>query len=212
MSLTPADVEQTTFSNALRGYDMNEVDDFLDRVVAAMRGLEEELADTKPRLVEPGNGEASEGRDEAVVGRALVAAQRAADEILEGAQAEAGQILAEARTAADISDDDRDARQAAAEAEMKQLGERVAAVRTQLALLATEVADRLDEMDSVIGAVVDSGSDRPPSDIADEDDAQEESDKSDVEEVPPPDTVDGGEDDRQAGDVVGDAEGGDQLI
>ena len=44
MAITPADIEKKTFSTALRGYDLDEVDDFLDEMVVAVRGLEEELA------------------------------------------------------------------------------------------------------------------------------------------------------------------------
>ena len=210
MSLIPADVEQTTFSTALRGYDMNEVDDFLDRVVASMRRLEEELADAQSREAETGNGEAAEGRDESVVGRALVAAQQAADKILEDAGVEAGQILTEARTAADIFEDERDARWTAAEAEMEQLGERVVAVRAQLALLATEVADRLDEMDFAIGGVVENGADAQSSDATGGDVGEEDSDWADAEEAPQPDAVEGGKAEEEAdGD---DAEPDDQRI
>ena len=32
MPLTPIDVQQKTFATALRGYDLDEVDDFLDAV------------------------------------------------------------------------------------------------------------------------------------------------------------------------------------
>lgn len=198
MSLTPAEVEQTTFSTALRGYDPSEVDDFLDRVVATMMGLEEELADIKSRSGEPDDREAGESRDESVVGRALVVAQQAADKILEGAKAEAGQILAEARTEADIFEDERDARQAAAETAMAKLDARVAAARTQLALLAAEVADRLDGMDSVIGGVVESGADAESRDSTDWDVAEEESDVSDAEQVLQPGAVEGDEADEQA--------------
>ncbi|TDI37156.1 MAG: DivIVA domain-containing protein, partial [Acidobacteria bacterium] len=34
MAMTPSDVEQKTFSTVLRGYDLDEVDDFLDDVIA----------------------------------------------------------------------------------------------------------------------------------------------------------------------------------
>ena len=41
MMLTPSDVEQRTFGTALRGYDVGEVDEFLDEVVATLRRLQE---------------------------------------------------------------------------------------------------------------------------------------------------------------------------
>jgi len=45
--LTAADVEQKTFSTALRGYDLDEVDDFLDEIVATIRSLNEQLEEAR---------------------------------------------------------------------------------------------------------------------------------------------------------------------
>jgi DivIVA domain-containing protein len=43
MGLTAKQVEEVVFSGSLRGYDRDEVDAFLDRVVATLRQLESEL-------------------------------------------------------------------------------------------------------------------------------------------------------------------------
>ncbi|HSM44182.1 MAG TPA: DivIVA domain-containing protein, partial [Acidimicrobiia bacterium] len=45
--LSTADVEQKTFSTALRGYDLDEVDDFLDEIVATIRELSEQLEEAR---------------------------------------------------------------------------------------------------------------------------------------------------------------------
>ena len=182
MPLTPAEVEQTTFANALRGYDTNEVDDFLDRVVVTMRSLEERLAETSSVSGEPQETEPNEGSDESVVGRVLVAAQKTADNILE-----------EARMEADIFERERDSLRTQTEAEMKQLSERVASVRVELALLATEVVVSLDEMDSVIGAA-DTGSDGDAQDSEIVDVAGEESDWQDAKSESGADTAEASED------------------
>ena len=47
MELTPIDVEQKAFTQALRGYQMDEVDDFLDEIVTALRGYDQRLRDTQ---------------------------------------------------------------------------------------------------------------------------------------------------------------------
>ena len=52
MAITPADIEKKTFSTALRGYDLDEVDDFLDEMVVAVRELEEELVQAKERVAQ----------------------------------------------------------------------------------------------------------------------------------------------------------------
>ena len=174
MAITPADIEKKTFSTALRGYDLDEVDDFLDEMVVAVRELETELADARARIAELERDPdaaaaaapviapiAAPAIDEGAVGRALVAAQQAADRLLEEArveadrklsetQSEADRLLEGARTEADTFAKDRDERKAAIEAEMSELNNLVSGVRTRLAMLATAVADKLDEMDAVV--------------------------------------------------------------
>ncbi|HSK06490.1 MAG TPA: DivIVA domain-containing protein [Acidimicrobiia bacterium] len=169
MAITPADIEKKTFSTALRGYDLDEVDDFLDEMVVAVRELEEDLARARERIaqLEQEHSGASTpsptqvetppatapGIDESAVGRALVAAQQTADRMLEEAREEAERIVSEARSEADTFARDRDQRRAAMEAEMADMTGLVAGVRTQLAVLATTVADKLDEMDAAVAEV-----------------------------------------------------------
>jgi cell division initiation protein len=145
--LRPSDIEQKTFSTALRGYDLNEVDDFLDEIIATIRDLEEQLASRPAK--QPG-GKHDPVHDESAVGRALIAAQAAADRLVEEAREEADRIRAEARTDADNWVSERDASRAEAEQEMAELTNRVATVRRELASLATSVADSLDLMDAAI--------------------------------------------------------------
>jgi cell division initiation protein len=159
MSITPADIEKKTFSTALRGYDLDEVDDFLDEMVVAFREIQEELAAAKDRVAQlEGDPEAlaavsasaPPAPDESAVGRALVAAQTAADRMLEEAQVEADKIVGDARSEADTFAQERDQKKAEVDAEMAEMTALVAGVRNQLAVLATTVADKLDEMDAVV--------------------------------------------------------------
>lgn len=153
MTLTPADVEQKTFSTALRGYELNEVDDFLDEVVATIKGLQDELADAKAKLAAGGAAVATAAVDESAVGRVLVAAQETADRLVSDAQSEAERILSEARAEAAAHEAEKAEQKAAVEVEMAELDALVTSVREKLALLATNVADRLDEMDAAIGSI-----------------------------------------------------------
>jgi cell division initiation protein len=166
MPITSSDIEHKTFSTALRGYDLDEVDDFLDEIVVALRDLHGELTAAKAKIAELEQAKGSGGGgggDEASVGRVLILAQQAADRTLEEARAEADRLLedargeaertlSEARTEADSFEADREQRREAANAEMAELSIMVASVRNQLAVLATTVADKLDEMDSSIGS------------------------------------------------------------
>lgn len=173
--LTVADVEQKTFSTALRGYDLDEVDDFLDEIVSTLRTLNEQLDEaraaaeapvvtvpvTEPEPVvlpvaepepqpEPVAEAPARGLDESAIGRALIAAQTAADRLLEDARSQAGRIVEVAKSEADSWSEEREAKRREAEAEIARLTDRVASVRSELSVLAGEVAEKLDEMDSVI--------------------------------------------------------------
>ena len=160
MAITPADIEKKTFSTALRGYDLDEVDDFLDEMVVAVRELEEELARAKERVAQLENDPEAMAAvaaapppprpDESAVGRALIAAQTAADRLLEDAQSEADKIVGDARSEADTFAQERNKKKAEVDAEMAEMTGLVAGVRNQLAVLATTVADKLDEMDEVV--------------------------------------------------------------
>lgn len=152
MALTPSDVEEKTFGTALRGYDLDEVDDFLDEVVATIRELHDQVAEA--RAAEPAEQPESPPApaDESAIGRALIAAQNAADGLLAQAKEEADRIVDDAKGDAETWTAERDAKKAAAEQEMAELKDHVSNIRTQLAVLATAVADRLDEMDQTIDA------------------------------------------------------------
>lgn len=189
MAITTSDIEKKTFSTALRGYDLDEVDDFLDEMVVAVRELQDELARAKARVAElerdPDAPQAAVlgtiAPDESAVGRALVAAQQAADRMLEDARGEADKIVGDARSEADTFARDRDRRRAEVEAEMVEMTGLVAGVRNQLAVLATTVADKLDEMDAAVaGAHGESATS-----VAGED-TLEPGTVSDDEEVEPP--------------------------
>lgn len=160
MTLSPSDVEQKTFSTALRGYDLDEVDDFLDEVVATIRELNEQIEEGPPPPPAPvapppeptPAPEPVPAADESAVGRALVAAQETADKIVADAREEAERILEQARSEADDLASAKEQQRAETEAEMAELTEHVAGVRSRLAVLATAVANRLDDMDEAIGS------------------------------------------------------------
>ncbi len=171
MAITPADIEKKTFSTALRGYDLDEVDDFLDEMVVAVRELEEELVQAKERVAQleqdpdavaalaaVSAAPSTPAPDESAVGRALIAAQAAADRMLDDARSEADKIVGDARSEADTFARERDRKKAEVDAEMAEMTGLVAGVRNQLALLATTVADKLDEMDAAVSGAHSKGS------------------------------------------------------
>lgn len=156
MALTPSDVEQKTFATAFKGYDLAEVDDFLDEIVATIRDLEDRLAKAQsgapvaPAPIAEAAPAPAPTMDESAIGRALLVAQQTADRIVEEARAEAERIKAEAKAEADSWESDKAAKKAEAEAVIATLNEKVANVRRELAVLVNTLADGIDEMDRVL--------------------------------------------------------------
>ncbi len=214
MAITPADIEKKTFSTALRGYDLDEVDDFLDEMVVAVRELEEELTRSKERVAQLENDPEAmaavaaapppPGPDESAVGRALIAAQTAADRLLEDAQSEADKIVGDARSEADSFAQERDRKKADVDAEMAEMTGLVAGVRNQLAVLATTVADKLDEMDAVVSGAHSQGAIEPETDTGTADSGDDLADEA-PEDVAIDDTDDG-DPDVEEGDDSGPGE------
>jgi DivIVA domain-containing protein len=184
MTLTPSDIEQKTFSTALRGYNLDEVDDFLDEIVRSMRKLQEELEEARAARVEipPAEPEPLEEveilpvavpvveptpvppLDESAVGKALIAAQETAERIVTDARSEADQILVRARTDAENFEETRLKRKADAEQEISRIDVLVDRVKSELAGLSTAVGADLDDMTRTIDAAI-TELDEAPADI-----------------------------------------------
>ncbi|MDH3190968.1 MAG: DivIVA domain-containing protein, partial [Acidimicrobiia bacterium] len=151
MTLTPSDVEQKTFSTALRGYNLDEVDDFLDEIVRTMRDLHRQLDEARsgkaiaevevppaPAAVVPPPPPPAP-IDESAVGKALVAAQETADRILQEARTDAERILEEAQIKADSFAETREQRRSEVEQDIARLDSLVERVKAELAVLSLSV-------------------------------------------------------------------------
>jgi cell division initiation protein len=98
MSLTPEDVERKSFKERLKGYDVSEVDTFLDRVVARLHELEQERETLRRQLEE---ARRDSDHSEQLVHRTLMTAERAAEETRAQARTEAERLVDEAREEAE---------------------------------------------------------------------------------------------------------------
>lgn len=101
MALTPLDIHNKEFSKGFRGYDEDEVNEFLDQVIKdyelvirEKRELEEKLADQTERLGHFSNIEET-------LNKSIVIAQEAAEDVKQGAKKEAKLIIREAEKNAD---------------------------------------------------------------------------------------------------------------
>jgi cell division initiation protein len=109
MDITPQVINEVEFRRSVRGYDLDEVDDFLERMAAAVgqlldkvRAAEQRAAAAEQRLAEAGDrparsaeglaGEPVHVPEADTISRALIAAQRTADALVAEARDEATRV------------------------------------------------------------------------------------------------------------------------
>jgi DivIVA domain-containing protein len=131
MPLSPKDVEQRTFTASFRGYAEEEVDHFLEEVIASIEEYQQMVRERDARIAEleaglvmapvvpskpapepepepepePTPEPAGAPTDESAVSRVLIVAQRTADQLVDDANRDAERILEEARRRADELDE-----------------------------------------------------------------------------------------------------------
>ena len=96
MEITPREINEKQFRDAWRGYNQEEVDDFLDLVAETLEGTQQENAALRGRNVELEQALATTRDTEEMLKKTLVTAQRAAEEAIAKAKAKAEQIVTEA--------------------------------------------------------------------------------------------------------------------
>jgi cell division initiation protein len=107
MELVPKTLREVEFREKLRGYNQDDVDDFLEQVAVGLEALQEQLRQANER-----GGRTDDQRgsvpDDDPVRRTLVLAQRTADMAIKEAHDEAAEIVAaaEARARATVSEAD----------------------------------------------------------------------------------------------------------
>ncbi|MBO7743904.1 DivIVA domain-containing protein [Paenibacillus sp. MWE-103] len=157
MPLTPLDIHNKEFGRRLRGYDEDEVNEFLDQVIKDYEALireNKEIQNQALALQEKLNHFAN---IEETLSKTIIVAQEAADEVRNNAKKEAQLIVKEAEKNADriINDSLNKSRKVALEVEelKKQASIYRARFRTlveaQLELLSQEGWDSLDSPPSL---------------------------------------------------------------
>ena len=92
--ITPLDIENKKFAKQMvNGYNVNEVDDFLDEVTASYEKLYKENAELKANAEELNNDVGQYKNIETTLQSTLVMAQKTADEIQAVAKKQAEQII-----------------------------------------------------------------------------------------------------------------------
>lgn len=110
MSITPLDIQNKEFERAFRGYDIEDVDDFLDRIAKDLESLLRENLEMKERVEKLQEKNKNYHKMEETMHNAIVVAQETAEEVKNSARREADLIKREA---------ERDARQMLEDARLR---------------------------------------------------------------------------------------------
>lgn len=154
MTMSPIEIEQKTFRVALRGYAEEEVDAFLDEIVASIREYERELAEARDRIAALEQQLETTSESEDRIKKTLVIAQRTADEVVRDARAEAQQILSEARLDASEIEAEQARRRDRLTDEVTTLQRAVADLRVHIRSLTDRLMAQVEETESTIAKVV----------------------------------------------------------
>ena len=104
--LTPLDIEKVRFQKALKGYNVDEVDDFLDQLSADYEKLYKENLEYKEKIEESKRELEHYKTVEQTLQNTLILAQTAADDVKKVAEQKAEQIIRDAEgTAKDAVND-----------------------------------------------------------------------------------------------------------
>jgi len=153
MVLSPIDIEQKTFRVALRGYAEEEVDQFLDEIVIAIREYERQLRDANERVAVLEEQLEANRETEERIKKTLLIAQRTADQVVHEARGEAQQLLVEARTKASEVELERIQEREDLIADLDRMRGSVAGLKDRIVGLADSTLGNLEEIeDDIIAA------------------------------------------------------------
>jgi cell division initiation protein len=135
--LTPLDIHNQEFRRVLRGYSEDEVDDFLDRVVADFETLLKENAQLRQEVDELKARVEQYRQLENTLHNALIVAQETAEEVKQSARKEAQLIIREAEEeAARI--------QRLAEQRVQEAEERLVALHREITAFRAQIRSQLE--------------------------------------------------------------------
>jgi cell division initiation protein len=117
MELEASHIHEKQFNDAWRGYNQEEVDDFLDEVAETVDRLHRENRSLRQRVSELDETVANSRNAEAMLKKTLVSAQQAAEEAIAVAKRKAEQLIREAEERARRSAEETSRRSAASERE-----------------------------------------------------------------------------------------------
>ena len=146
MALTPQDIQSQQFHVRFRGFDVDEVDDFLEKVAEDYLTAIQENKQLKERLEEMKNELSSYRHQGKSFQKAFVSAQQMADEMMEKSEKQAADIVSRARQEAEQLQSEAQQEIMALERQLDQLKEQKNGIRDELRTTLTGYLERLDEV------------------------------------------------------------------
>ncbi|MBA9024945.1 MULTISPECIES: DivIVA domain-containing protein [Bacillaceae] len=157
MPLTPIDIHNKEFSKGFRGYDEDEVNEFLDQIIKDYELILREKKELEQKLNEVDDRLGHFNNIEETLNKSIIIAQEAAEEVKRNAQKEAKLIIKEAEKNADriVNDSLSKARKLALEIE--ELKKQSKVFRTRFKMLVEAQLDLLsaDDWDNLMEYEVD---------------------------------------------------------
>ena len=96
MAITAKEIEEKGFKPRLRGYDIQEVDEFMDQVAAEVTALLQTKQELEEKVAAYAEKEARMKELESTLHETLITAQRAAEDVISTSRERAAALLAEA--------------------------------------------------------------------------------------------------------------------
>ena len=146
--ISAREINEKQFHDAWRGYNQEEVDDFLDRVAEAIDGLQRENEALKERLTDLDQKIESSKASEEMLKKTLESAQVAAQEAVTTARTKAEEIVREAEERAQKARDELRMRVETAEQEVRQRTEEIEREQEGRRRQVQESVDRLQNFET----------------------------------------------------------------
>jgi cell division initiation protein len=150
LEVTARDIQEQQFHDAWRGYNQEEVDDFLDDVAETIDRLARENESLRTRLRQLEETAHSAKSTEEMLKKTLLSAQQAAEESIAEAHAKADAMIAEAEARARSTDHDTQGRVTAAEEEVRR---QTAEVHERFEARKAELDDSLGRLEAFEDAI-----------------------------------------------------------
>ena len=98
--LKPMDIHNKEFKKAVRGYDMTEVDEFLDEIIVDYEQMQRELDNLRGQISSYGDNLTAYKERETTLNNTMIAAQTFADNLRKEAQTQAQMTISDAQNQA----------------------------------------------------------------------------------------------------------------